>query len=507
MPSGPGLPIGSRHKKLHRLRINRPRPVLRYSQKDLRIPEIPGCRFLFAALPGLRADGADFIDEAVERGAVAILARCDVDITERIGDPQRARQIAKLHDHNPHKRFSVLAAQFYQAQPDVIAAVTGTNGKTSVASFTRQIWTEMGCRAASMGTLGGVWPDGLKRLRYTTPGPITIFSTLKKLVEDKVDHLVMETSSHGLDQFRVDGVRLKAAAFTNLTQDHLDYHASVEDYLYAKLRLFGEVLPPGGVAVLNADADLPIDVESLCWGRGQRILAVGARAPEKGRHIKLSRCRPNAQGQHLEIFWDGTTFEVNLPLVGAFQASNALMAAGLVLACGGKPAEVFKALDTVEGVPGRLQFIGHTQARAPVFIDYAHTPDAIANVLHALRPHTDGRLHIVFGAGGDRDRAKRPLMGKVADELADVAIVTDDNPRTEKPSTIRAEILKSAPGAMEIGNRAKAIDRAIADLAPGDVLIIAGKGHETGQIIGDKVIPFSDEEEVRRSLKLQGGAE
>jgi len=461
--------------------------------------------FLFAALPGLRSDGADFINEAVERGAVAILTRPGIDITQRIEDPLRASRIVKLHDHNPQKRFSLLAARFYETQPQVIAAVTGTNGKTSVASFTRQIWTMMGLRAASMGTLGLIGPDASQPLRYTTPGPVTIFSTLKKLTEDKVDHLVMEASSHGLDQFRLDGIRLKAAAFTNLTHDHLDYHSTVEDYLYAKLRLFGEVMMPSGVAVLNADGQLPADVEALCWGRGLQILTVGERAPDKGRHIKLRQRRVQAQSQHLDILFDGKAYEVELPLVGTFQASNALIAAGLVVACGGEPDEVFAFLGALAGVSGRLQLIGHTKEKAPVFVDYAHTPDAIGHVLRALRPHAEGRLCIVFGAGGDRDRHKRPLMGNVASELADMVIVTDDNPRTENPASIRAEVLASAPGASEIADRAQAINDAIGDLGPGDVLVVAGKGHETGQIIKDRVIPFSDEEEVRRALKIQGG--
>ena len=454
--------------------------------------------YLFAALKGLNVDGADFIGDAVARGAVAVLTRPGVDVAGKL-DANSAVPLV-VHDSNPEQRFALLAARFYARQPKTIAAVTGTNGKTPVARFPRQIWTKLGFRAASMGTLGVVGPRGVSELRYTTPGPVAVFETLRALADDEVDYLAMEASSHGLAQYRMDGVHLRAAAFTNLTQDHLDYHPTFDDYLQAKLRLFSELLPTGGTAVINADADLPVNIMAVCRGRGADVMEVGTTAPATGRHIRLNRCTPDLHGQILSVRWQDAEFDVHVPLVGSFQASNALMAAGLAIACGAAPDAVFRALASLEGVPGRLQLAGRTAKAAPIFVDYAHTPDAIANVLDALRPHTEGRLHIVLGAGGDRDRTKRPLMAAAAAARADVVSVTDDNPRTEDPADIRREVLAGAPDAQDVPGRAAAIAQAIGGLAAGDVLVIAGKGHETGQIVGDEVIPFSDIEEVRRVL-------
>ncbi len=459
--------------------------------------------YLFAALPGTRLDGARFIPEAVRRGATAILAGPQVDF-EALGLPA-TEELAIIRDANPRQALSLMAAAFYGAQPETIVAVTGTNGKTSVAGFVRQIWTEMDKAAASLGTLGVVESDQVHPLRHTTPDPVEIHRVLKGLADRGVDHLALEASSHGLAQYRLDGVRLKAAAFTNLTQDHLDYHASFEDYFFSKLRLFAEVLPPAGVAVLNADSRFFSEIEAVCWGRGQPVLAVGRAAPAKGRHLQLVDSRPEAEGQILTCRWDEQTHEVHLPLVGGFQASNALLAAGLVLACGGGADQVFAALEHLHGAPGRMQFVGRTRNGARVFVDYAHTPDALSTVLKALRPHTQGRLHVVFGAGGDRDQAKRPLMGEAAQQEADVIIVTDDNPRHEDPAAIRRAILQTAPKAQEIGDRAQAIETAIRNLRAGDVLVIAGKGHETGQVVGDEVRPFSDVAHVERLLPQDGG--
>ncbi len=460
--------------------------------------------FLFAALPGSQMDGAKFIGEALARGASAILAAPDVNLA--VHGWVESDEAAIIRDMNPRQRLSLMAAAFYGAQPDVVAAVTGTNGKTSVASFVRQIWTLMGLDAASLGTLGVVHGEGYEALQHTTPDPVKIHSTLKKLKEQHINYLALEASSHGLAQYRLDGVRIKAAAFTNLSQDHLDYHASFEDYFFTKLRLFGEMLPPSGVAVLNADSHIYDEVEALCWARGQSVIAVGEGAPELRRHIHLAARTPTAHGQELSVRWEGQAYEIHLPLVGAFQASNALIAAGLVIACGAQAQQVFPLLEKLETVPGRLQVVGRTRQGAPVFVDYAHTPDALTNVLQAVRPHCSGRLYVVFGAGGNRDQTKRPLMGKAAADNADVVTVTDDNPRHEDPAAIRRAIMEGAPHAGQVADRGQAIEGAIEALEGGDALVVAGKGHETGQIIGDQIIPFNDAEEVRRILLATGGA-
>lgn len=447
-----------------------------------------GPGFLFAALPGAKADGAAFASDAVARGAVAILG----------GEALRGRDfgVPVICDANPRLRLALMAARFHPRQPGTIVAVTGTNGKTSVASFTRQIWASLGYSAASFGTVGIVSAKGVRGLSHTTPDPVEIHRLLDELAGEGVTHAAFESSSHGLAQHRADGVRLKAAGFTNLTRDHLDYHQTLEAYEAAKLRLFCEVLPADGVAVINADGAGAGAFIAAVRRRGTRLISVGA----QGEDLRMTARSPVGDGQQVSVTWQGRAHDFLLPLAGAFQASNALVAAGLVLATGGVAAEVFAALRGLVGAPGRLEKIGTTAAGVPVYVDYAHTPDALETVLAALRPHTRGRLWVVFGCGGDRDAGKRPLMGAAAQALADRVIVTDDNPRTEDAGLIRAAVLKGATGAREIGDRARAIAAAIEGAAAGDVVVVAGKGHEAGQIVGRDVLPFNDADEVRAAI-------
>jgi UDP-N-acetylmuramoyl-L-alanyl-D-glutamate--2,6-diaminopimelate ligase len=449
--------------------------------------------FLFAALPGAKLDGAAFVKDAIAKGAVAVLG----------GESVRAHTgaTATIVDLNPRKRLAEIAARYYERQPRTIVAVTGTNGKTSIASFVRQIWTLLGYKAASFGTVGVVSPSGTKPLAHTTPDPVEIHRLLAELVDEGVDHVAFEASSHGLAQYRVDGVKLMAAAFTNLTRDHLDYHETVEAYQQAKLRLFSEVLPTDGVAVVNGDsASAPVFAQTA-RARGQRLIMVG----EAGGDLHILRREPTSDGQLLSVRWEGRTYNVALPLAGGFQASNAVVAAGLVLGLGADPPAVFDALAKLKGAPGRLEKVGISAAGVPVYVDYAHTPDAVETVLKALRPHTEGRLWIVFGCGGDRDPGKRPLMGAAAKAYADRVIVTDDNPRTEDAGQIRRAALQGAVGAEEIGDRATAIDAAVARAERGDVVVIAGKGHEPGQVVGREVKPFNDADEARAAIARTKG--
>ncbi len=442
--------------------------------------------FLFAALRGTLRDGRTFAGEAVAKGAVAILT--DDDAALALDDAGRSR-IGIIADPNPQRRLALLAARFYPRQPKTIAAVTGTNGKTSVVHFMREIWTALGLKAASLGTLGLVAPAGRRAGALTTPNPVALHRDLAALAADGIDHVAIEASSHGLAQYRLDGINLAAAAFTNLTRDHLDYHGDMESYRAAKERLFTELLVPARVAVLNADVPEFRRLAALCQDREQRILAYG-NAPDA--ELRIIHRLPRPHGQHLAAEFFGERHDIELPLVGAFQAMNVLAALGLVVATGGDLAAAVAVLARLAGVPGRLQLVGEATSGAPVFVDYAHTPDALASVLGALRPHAAERLVVVFGAGGDRDRGKRPLMGKVATERADLVYVTDDNPRGEDPAKIRRAILAAAPQAVEIGDRRGAIAAAIAGLRRGDVLVIAGKGHETGQIVGGEILPFDD---------------
>lgn len=442
---------------------------------------------LFAALPGSRADGRAFIAEAVARGAVAVLAPPGTVWPE--GTPRRVL----LEDPAPRRRLAQLAALLTGPQPATLVAVTGTNGKTSTVDFLRQLWALGGAKAASLGTLGLIAPGFAPGPGLTTPDPERLSETLVALTRAGVTHAAMEASSHGLDQHRLDGLQLTAAGFTNLTRDHLDYHRTEAAYRCAKLRLFAELLPEGAPAVANADMD-PLTLAALrdvAERRGLDLRTVG----EAGDTFRLIASRPRAGGQELEVQSGGAQRKVMLPLVGRFQADNALLAAALAHALG--DAHALDRLSALRGVRGRMELASCLPNGATVYVDYAHTPDALERLLTALRPHTAHRLHVVFGAGGDRDPGKRPMMGAVAARLADVAIVTDDNPRTENPAAIRAAVLAACPGAIEVGDRARAIEAALNALRPGDVLAVAGKGHEQGQTIGTATLPFDDVGVVR----------
>jgi UDP-N-acetylmuramoyl-L-alanyl-D-glutamate--2,6-diaminopimelate ligase len=390
---------------------------------------------------------------------------------------------------------SSAAARFYPRQPATIVAITGTSGKTSTASFVRQIWARLGDQAAALGTTGVITSAGVAYGSLTTPDPVTLHQVIDRLAGDGITHLAMEASSHGLEQRRLDGVKLAAGAFTNLSRDHLDYHADMESYLAAKLRLFDTLLHKGQPAIVDVDGEFGPRVAAYCAARGLRVCTIGA----KGAFIEIVSLRGEALSTHLTIRHDGRSYDINLPLAGDFMASNALVSAALCIATGSVPDRVFAALESLEGAPGRLERIGERHG-APVFVDYAHKPDALEKVLQALRPLARKRLIVVFGCGGDRDAGKRPIMGAIAVKYADVAIVTDDNPRSEDPAAIRAAILAAAPGAVEIGDRAQAIAHGVAMLNEGDVLVVAGKGHETGQIVRGTVLPFSDHEAVRHAL-------
>jgi UDP-N-acetylmuramoyl-L-alanyl-D-glutamate--2,6-diaminopimelate ligase len=444
--------------------------------------------WLFAAIPGNKADGARFVPEALAKGAAAVLAGVGADVAVPAGVPV-------IRTAEPRRTLALMAARFYGAQPETILAVTGTSGKTSVADFTRQILAALGRRAASLGTIGLVKPDGAVYGALTTPDPVTLHAALAELAGEGITHLSFEASSHGLDQHRLDGVRIRAAAFTNLGRDHLDYHPSLEAYFAAKLRLFSELLPADGVAVVNADSGHAADVIAAARASGRAVLTVG-RADAA---LKLEALERDGFAQRLEVRHAGGVSSLRLPLFGDYQASNALLAAGLAIAAGEDAGRVLQALETLKGVKGRLEIAGRVRGGL-IVIDYAHKPDALEAVLHALRQSVPGRIVCVFGCGGDRDKGKRPIMGRIATEYANHVIVTDDNPRSERPEDIRREILAGAAGAREIGDRAEAIRAGARLLGPGDVLLIAGKGHETGQIVGSTVIPFSDHEAVRAAL-------
>jgi len=444
---------------------------------------------LFVAITGGKSDGRRFVEAAITSGAAAIVA-------ELPSETPIPESVALVRVDNARRALALIAAKVYSRQPRTIAAVTGTSGKTSVAAFTRQIWSALGHRAASIGTIGIVAPSGETYGSLTTPDPVALHRSLDKLVGDGVTHLAIEASSHGLDQHRLDGLQIAAAGFTNITRDHLDYHPSFDAYFAAKLRLFKDLLAPTGTAVVDADHEHAEAVIAAAKTRALSVVSVG----RKGQGIRLIEAAIDGFAQTLRLEHDRKNYLVRLPLVGEFQIENALVAAGLAIATGGSADAVFAALEQLEGAKGRLERVGVSHG-APIFVDYAHKPDALAKALDALRPYVSGRLVVVFGAGGDRDRGKRPLMGAIAAAKADRVIVTDDNPRSEDAAAIRASIIAAATGAAEIGDRREAIRRAIADLRPGDVLLIAGKGHETGQIIGDRIVPFSDHETVATALK------
>jgi UDP-N-acetylmuramoyl-L-alanyl-D-glutamate--2,6-diaminopimelate ligase len=441
---------------------------------------------LFFALAGSKTDGARFIESAIASGAVALA-----------GDhpPQGASRVPFVATPNPRRALALAAAKFYSRQPATIVAVTGTSGKTSVAAFTRQIWQRLGHASASIGTIGLV---SEKRTIYgslTTPDPIALHRQLDEIAAEGVTHLAFEASSHGLDQYRLDGVRVSAGGFTNLTRDHMDYHPDVAHYLAAKLRLFRDLVAANGAAVISADHDCSQAAIDAARAKNLRILAVGSKGDGAGEGIRLIGADIDGFAQKLDLEHRGRRYPVRLPLVGEFQIENALVAAGLAIGTGSEPQAVFAELELLEGAKGRLERVAERNG-APIFVDYAHKPDALAKALQALRPYANRKLVVVFGAGGDRDAGKRPLMGAIAAENADSVIVTDDNPRSEDPDLIRSAILSTAKGAREIGDRAEAIRTAIAGLEPGDALLIAGKGHETGQIVGDRTLPFSDHDAV-----------
>ncbi|MDO9564035.1 MAG: UDP-N-acetylmuramoyl-L-alanyl-D-glutamate--2,6-diaminopimelate ligase [Bradyrhizobium sp.] len=443
---------------------------------------------LFFALAGSKTDGARFIESAVAAGAVAIA-----------GDhPPDDIRVPFVVTPNPRRALALAAAKFHPRQPHTIAAVTGTSGKTSVAAFTRQIWQRLGHQSASIGTIGLVSPKRTVYGSLTTPDPIALHRQLDDIAGEGVTHLAFEASSHGLDQYRLDGVRIAAGGFTNLSRDHMDYHPDVAHYLNAKLRLF-DLVVADGAAVISADHDCSQQVIDAARARKLRIIAVGDKGDGAGGGIRLVAADIDGFAQQLTLEHHGCHYQVRLPLVGEFQIENALVSAGLAIGTGSEPMAVFAALEGLEGAKGRLERVAEHNG-APIFVDYAHKPDALAKALQALRPYARRRLVVVFGAGGDRDAGKRPLMGAIAAGNADRVIVTDDNPRSENPQSIRAAILAAAKSATEIGDRAEAIRSAIAALQPGDALLIAGKGHETGQIVGGTTLPFSDHDAVASAL-------
>ncbi|HXP95877.1 MAG TPA: UDP-N-acetylmuramoyl-L-alanyl-D-glutamate--2,6-diaminopimelate ligase [Telmatospirillum sp.] len=445
--------------------------------------------YLFAALPGTKADGRDYIRDALARGATAVLAPHGTILT--------GGQATLVTDDNPRRRLSLMAARFFPRQPKIVVAVTGTNGKTSVVNFLRQIWTHLGYQAASLGTIGLVAPGRVESGSLTTPDPVTLHRCLDRLAQEGVTHAAFEASSQGLDQFRLDGVALRAAAFTNLTRDHLDYHGTMDAYWQTKARLFYEIMPAKRVAVINADSPQASLLSKLCLDRGHRIVSFGV----AGTDIRFVNIAPTGDGQDLSLDVMGKAYQLHLPLAGDFQASNAACALGLALATGAATDAAVEALGALQEVPGRLQKVATTAHGSPVYIDYAHTPDGLETALKALRPHVNKQLVVVFGCGGDRDKGKRPQMGRIAAHWADRVFVTDDNPRNENPASIRQEIMAACPGAVEIGDRAQAIRQAIRSLNAGDLLVIAGKGHETGQVVADKSLPFDDAEQARRAVE------
>ena len=445
---------------------------------------------LFAALPGSRLHGGDFIAYALRMEAAAIL-------TDRAGAALAKAALAGsdaalILAEDPRQALAFAAALWFARQPAVMVAVTGTSGKTSVASFTRQIWQALGHSAASLGTMG-VIGDFTAPLAHTTPEPVTLHRLLAAMAEAGISHAAMEASSHGLDQCRLDGVRLRAAAYTNFSQDHLDYHADFDAYFATKAGLFARVLPEDGQAVINIDEPRGREMAGVAVARGQHLLTVGRDAAAD---LRILAQRFDATGQDLRFAWKGQPHLVRLALIGGFQAENVLAAAGLVIAAGEAPETVFATLHGLTTVRGRMELAARRDNGATVFVDYSHKPGALAAALQSLRPHVIGRVVVVFGAGGDRDRLKRPLMGEAAAAHADAVIVTDDNPRTEDPALIRAEVLAGCPGASEVGDRAEAILRGVDALGPGDALLIAGKGHETGQVVGTDIYPFDDAEQA-----------
>ncbi len=450
--------------------------------------------YLFAALDGSRVAGADFIPEALRLGAAAVLAPPG---TSPEGAPPNAARL--ITDDNPRRRFAEMAARFFVRQPRTIAAVTGTNGKTSTVTFLRELWRGSGHRAASLGGLGVEGDGPTSAAALTTPDPVALHRTLAALAEANVAHCALEASSHGLDQHRLDGVRLSACAFLNLTRDHLDYHHDLETYFTAKARLFDDVMAPGGDAVLNADSPYTPRLTEICRARGHRVVMFG----ESEGDVRLMARSDEEFGQHIELELFGKPYNLDIPLPGAFQVQNLMAAASLALVTGMGSDDVAAGLPHLAAVRGRLELAVRLDNGAPIYIDYAHTPDALSAALGSLRPNVSGRLIVLFGCGGDRDAGKRPQMGEIATDLADVVYVSDDNPRYEDPASIRREILGACPGAIEIDGRGDAIAAAIGEMRKDDLLLIAGKGHEQGQSIKERMIPFDDGETARRVVMAQ----
>jgi UDP-N-acetylmuramoyl-L-alanyl-D-glutamate--2,6-diaminopimelate ligase len=449
--------------------------------------------FLFAALSGVKTDGARFVADALARGAAAILAGEEAVI-------EAPADIPVIRDANPRRRLALMAASFYKAQPKIAAAVTGTNGKTSVACFLRQIWEAQGYAAASLGTTGITFNGETQELHHTTPDPVALHACLADLARRGATHLAFEASSHGLAQYRLDGVKLVAGGFTNISRDHLDYHADFHEYFHAKMRLFEALLLPGQPAVIDVDTHGGEHAVEDARKHGLRLITVG----REGHSIRVLASERDGFGQRLKVSLEGEPRDLFIPLAGDFQAANVLVTLGLAMVTGVDADAAFAAAAKLKGAKGRLELVAHAAGGGPVFIDYAHTPDALENAIRALRPYVTGKLHVVFGAGGDRDKGKRPQMGAVVAKSADIGYITDDNPRSEDAATIRAHIRAAAPDALEIGDRTEAIAAALDAMAAGDVLLIAGKGHETGQIVGGVTIPYSDHDAVR---SLLGGQE
>ena len=445
--------------------------------------------YVFAALPGTVTDGRKFIESALEKGASAILSTGEMDLS-----------VPYLASEEPRLTYAKMAAKLYAGQPETLVAMTGTNGKSSTVEFLRQIWAYAGREAACFGTLGVQAPNGYRPLTHTTPDAVALHKTLTELSNEGVTHAAMEASSHGLDQYRLDGVKLAAAGFTNLTQDHFDYHTDAEDYFLAKARLFTELTPADAPVVINTNDEYGRRLVAMCEKRGQKVMQVGW----SGQDIRIDEVMPRASSQTVTLIIKDERHKIELPLAGEFQVLNAISALGLAMVTGVEKDTALTALENLRGVAGRMERAGQTKDGAPIFVDFAHTEDGLDKLLRSVRPHTMGKIIVAFGCGGDRDPDKRPKMGKVAAKLADIVIVTDDNPRTEDAATIRKAVLKGCPEATEIGDRAEAIREAIKRLGPRDCLVIAGKGHEQGQIVGTQVIPFSDVEQVKLALKELG---
>tara|TARA_R110002073_G_scaffold5765_10_gene35424 strand:- start:529 stop:1935 length:1407 start_codon:yes stop_codon:yes gene_type:complete len=468
----------------------------------MKAPEITGLTldsravkpgFLFAALQGLTVDGRDFIPQALTNGAAAILT----------GAPVTDVPVPVIAVDDPASELSRLAARFYPRQPELIAAVTGTNGKSSTVDFLRQIWRSAGIEAASLGTLGVARGSSLVETGYTTPDAVALHQSLDALAADGVTHLAMEASSHGLKQKRMDGAKVSLAAFTNLTQDHLDYHPDFDDYFASKLKLFDTLTEPGSPAIINVDSDWGARVVDVCRASGLDVITVGW----AGADWRILEITPRAASQTVKLQVGGKRHTIELPLVGEFQTANAIGAAAMASRSGVPVAQAIEALKHLTGVAGRLEEAARTRDGAPILVDYAHTPDGLDKLLRAARPHTRDRIVLVFGCGGDRDPTKREKMGRIAAQLADVVIVTDDNPRSEDPAAIRRSILKGCPQAREIGDRMDAIRTAVSELNAGDSLLLAGKGHETGQKIGNTILPFDDREAARQAVAEREGGQ